>query len=142
MSLDIHHTITSHKIQLIEVGGRDKVMQGVITTLPYPSQDKTKRIRRRQILILGYKAITQRSRTRDEKEPSETSKVGHGKRECKVRDETRPSEKKILPTQSLLALCVKLKTLATNHRMKTTLSYRKITIMRKTPNHIYSGTER
>jgi hypothetical protein len=83
----------------MEVGGKDKVMQGgITTTLPYPSQDKYKRIRKRNILTLNYKSITQRWR-RDEKEPKENSKVVYGERECKVRDETRPREKKILPTQ-------------------------------------------
>jgi hypothetical protein len=142
MSWDIHHTITSHKIQLMEAGGRDKVMQGgITTTLPYPSQDKDERIRQRYILVLSYKAITQISR-RDEKEPKENSNVVYGKREHKVRDQTRPRENIFLPTQSLLALCVKLKIPTINHRLKTTLSYRKVTIMRKTTNHIYSRITR
>jgi hypothetical protein len=90
MSRDIHHTITSHKFQLMEARGRDKVMQGgITTTLPYPSQDKAKRIKQRKNLILNYKSITRRSR-RNEKEPEENSKVVHGKRERKVRDQTRP----------------------------------------------------
>jgi hypothetical protein len=66
--------------------------QGITTTLSYPSQNRAKKIRRRQILILSYKAISRNSRRRDEKEPMGSSTVVYGKRGCKVRDETRPRE--------------------------------------------------
>jgi len=92
----------------MEVGGRDKVMQGgITTTLPYPSQEKAERIRQRKILNHNYKTINRRSR-RDEKETNENSNIVYGKRERKVKDETRPREKNWLPTQGLLlALFVK-----------------------------------
>jgi len=64
----------------MEVGGRDKIMQiGITTTLPYPSQDKAKRVRRRKMLILNHQNNTRRPR-RNEKEPKENSKVVHGGR--------------------------------------------------------------
>jgi len=64
----------------MEVGERDKIMQGgITTTMPYPFQDKGKRIIRCQILILNHQANAQRSR-RNEKEPMENSKVSRGRR--------------------------------------------------------------
>jgi hypothetical protein len=76
----------------------------------------------------------------DEKGRKENYKVFLRKREHKVRDETRLREKKNLSIQGLLALYVKLKNLTTKYRLKTIQSYMKVTIMRKTPNHIYNGT--
>jgi len=67
------------------------------TTLPHPSQDKDERNIQRQILILIYQTNTRRSR-RDDKEPKEISEVSCGRRECKVRDQTEPKEKKMLST--------------------------------------------
>jgi hypothetical protein len=40
----------------------------------------------------------------------ESSMVVYGKRGCRVRDETGPREKKILPTKGLLILCETKKT--------------------------------
>jgi len=108
---------------------------------PYPIHPRTrqKKKRRRKILILSHKAITRRSRRRDEKGPKENYEVVYGMREGKIRDQTRHREKILLPTQT--SLCVKLKT-PTKHKLKTTSSYKQMTIMREIPNHIYSGTER
>jgi hypothetical protein len=51
----------------MEIGGRDTIMQGGIRAIfPYPSQEKAKKIKRRHILILNYKDIIGRLRTRDE----------------------------------------------------------------------------
>jgi hypothetical protein len=83
-----------------------------------------------KILILSCKDITRRSRGRDDKEPKEKYEVFYGRREGKIRDQTRLREKKLLTTQIFPVLCVKLKTLAKNHKLKTNPSCRKMTIMR------------
>jgi hypothetical protein len=101
-----------------------------------------KKIRRRQILILNYKAISRKLRRRDKKEPMGSSTVVYGKIEHKVRDETKPRETNLPPTKGLLVLCMKLERPTTSQRLKTTLYDKQVTIMKGTPNHICSRMAR